>query len=186
MAKDLTGKKFGKLTAVKWVGYKTSPSLKKERLWECVCDCGKVIQTTVNCLTTGNTKSCGCYKLEVITKHGGWKKSSYNTWRAMIRRCYVETDKDFPKYGRVGVIVQDSWLDYLAFEKDMGEPEGAQTLHRVDPYGNYTKENCIWASPTRQAREIRVTKRSKTGVIGVRLLPNGKYLAEITLSLIHI
>lgn len=54
--KDISGQRFGNLIAVK--------SLKKKdggghTLWECVCDCGKTCEVTINNLTTGNTKSCG-------------------------------------------------------------------------------------------------------------------------------
>jgi len=32
-----------------------------ESYWECKCDCGKITKVTGYCLTSGNTKSCGCY-----------------------------------------------------------------------------------------------------------------------------
>lgn len=173
-ALDLTGQKFRKLTATKLTKERGK---RGERIWECLCECGKLTLVATGALTSGNTGSCGC--AEGFRRHGGFGKGSYNTWRAMMRRCYNPKDKDYSKYGAAGVIVQTSWHDYLEFEKDMGEPEGAQTLHRVDPYGDYTKENCVWASPTTQAREIRLTKRNKTGHIGVRIR-NGKYIAGIT------
>ena len=98
-----------------------------------------------------------------------------------MRRCYNPKDKDFAKYGAVGVVVQESWHEYIAFAADVGEPEGTQTLHRIDPYGDYTKENCMWASPIVQARVTRLHKNNKTGHVGVALR-NGKYMAEITVQ----
>lgn len=173
-ALDIAGQKFRKLTAICFTGERNKH---KHRLWECLCDCGKTVVVPIQALTSGNTGSCGC--AEGFRKHGGFGKGSYNTWRAMMRRCYNPKDKDFYKYGAVGITVQKSWHDYLEFAADMGEPEGSQTLHRVDPYGDYTKGNCEWATPTRQAREIRVTARSKTGHIGIRQERNGKYMAKI-------
>lgn len=175
MALDIAGQKFRSLTAVRFTGERNKH---KHRLWECLCECGKTAIVPLQALTSGNTGSCGC--AEGFHKHGGAGKGSYNTWRAMMRRCYNHKDKDFYKYGAVGVTVQESWHDYQTFAEDMGEPEGTQTLHRVDPYGSYTKGNCEWATPTRQAREIRVTMRSKTGHIGVRQERNGKYMAKIS------
>lgn len=172
---DITGRVYGKLTVLKWEGHNTH----KQRTWLCLCECGNTSVVAGGCLTTGNTKSCGCG--EGFRRHGGAGKGSYNTWRAMMRRCYNPKDKDYAKYGAVGVTVQESWHDYLAFAVDMGEPEGAETLHRVDPYGNYAKENCAWASPTVQARVIRVPRRSKTGIIGVHVY-NGKYRAQISVG----
>jgi len=173
---DITGHRFRSLTAIRFTG---EWNKHKHRLWECLCDCGKTTILPIQALTSGNTGSCGCQ--EGFRKHGGAGKGSYNTWRGMMRRCYNPKDKDFPKYGAIGIVVQDSWHDYLAFAADVGEPEGNQTLHRVDPYGNYTKENCVWATPTRQAREIRLTKRSKTGHIGITMRCN-KFNAEITVQ----
>jgi hypothetical protein len=175
---DRVGMVYGRLTVLRFHGHNTH----KQRCWECLCQCGNITVVSGGQLTTGNTTSCGCYLKERTTKHGGWKKSSYNTWRAMMRRCYNQKDKDFPKYGAVGVVVQSSWHDYLSFVEDMGEPEGAQTLHRVDPYGDYTKENCKWASPTTQARETRLSKRNKTGYVGVRQNKEGTFMAKVTVK----
>jgi hypothetical protein len=171
---DLTGQKFRQLTAVRYTG---EANRHKQRLWECVCDCGNTTVVATRALTSGNTGSCGCQ--EGFRKHGGSSKGSYYTWRGMMRRCYNPKDKDYAKYGAAGVVVQDSWHEYTTFAEDMGEPQGSQTLHRVDPYGGYTKENCEWVSPTRQAREIRLSKKSKTGRTGVRQEKNGRFLATI-------
>lgn len=166
---------YGKLVVVATAGHNQH----KQRLWLCQCACGKTTIVVGGALTTGNTKSCGCE--EGFIKHGGHKKSSYHSWRAMMRRCYNPKDKDFAKYGAAGITVQDSWHDYLGFAIDMGEPEGARTLHRVDPYGNYSKNNCEWATPTVQARVIRLPKNNKTGHIGV-VFHQGKYMAQITVK----
>lgn len=61
--KDISGKRFGKLTAIK-------PVEEKERLrgtykWLCKCDCGNYATVPLNKLTTGNTKSCGCIRQDI-------------------------------------------------------------------------------------------------------------------------
>jgi hypothetical protein len=98
----------------------------------------------------------------------------------MIGRCTVTTDKDYPRWGGRGVTVCKPWFDYATFASDMGEPEGNCTLDRIDPYGGYTKDNCRWASPTQQARNIRVPKTNEAGVTGVIKTVNGKWMASIT------
>ena len=174
---DRTGMCYGRLTVIKHIG----TTVNKKPLWKCLCDCGNITNVDSCSLATGNTVSCGCYLKERITKHGGWKKSSYNTWRAMLRRCNNPQDKDYPRYGAVGIKVCNEWLDYLTFVSDMSEPEGTQTLDRINPYGNYEPTNCEWRSPTKQARNIRKPKTSKTGIIGV-LFHNKKYYAAITVQ----
>ncbi|HBG7257904.1 TPA: transcriptional regulator, partial [Clostridioides difficile] len=54
---DLTGKKFGRLTAIKNTNKKAKSG---HYIWICKCACGNEIKTTENNLTTGRTKSCGC------------------------------------------------------------------------------------------------------------------------------
>jgi len=169
--KDKTGMVFGKLTVLNYVGMNAA----HKSLWSCKCECGNTISVISGSLTTGNTSSCGC--IIPNFKHGGTGKSSYNTWRAMIRRCNNVKDKDYPRYGATGIIVCPEWLDYLTFEKDMGEPVGDETLDRINPYGDYVKNNCRWASVKVQNQNTRVRKNTKfTGVIAI----GNKWIAKIT------
>ena len=174
---DRTGMRYGKLIVLRRHG---TNALKKVT-WECLCDCGNSTVVTSGSLATGNTASCGCGVKEAITKHGGWKKSSYNTWRAMMRRCYNTEDKDYPRWGGRGVLVYAPWHEYTTFARDVGEPTGAETFDRVDTTGNYEPGNVRWATPTTQARNIRTPKTSKTGFTGV-LFHNNKYYAAITVK----
>lgn len=57
---DLTGNVFGNLTAIKRVEDKVSKSGHKTTMWECVCECGKVVTVAARRLKSGRTKSCGC------------------------------------------------------------------------------------------------------------------------------
>lgn len=72
---DITGKRFGRLTAIKYIG-----SNKNGRaIWECLCDCGKYKNILGNSLTQGFTLSCGCLHSENGTKVGKSKKR-YNEY----------------------------------------------------------------------------------------------------------
>jgi hypothetical protein len=175
---DQTGKRFGRLVVKLHKGRNDY----FKQVWECQCDCGNIKLVTTQELNSGDTTSCGCYLKERLTKHGGWKKSSYNTWRAMMRRCYNQKDKDYHKYGAAGISVHKDWHDYINFEKDMGEPQGRETLDRIDPYGNYTPDNCRWASLSVQARNQRLNKKNVSGYTGVRLATKHKWMAEITVK----
>jgi hypothetical protein len=170
---DRTGQVFGKLTVLEQAGRN---NLKKV-LWRCRCECGEEIAVVSGSLVTGNTTSCGC--IGTNFKHGGSGKGSYNTWRAMMRRCYNVADKDYPKWGGRGISVHAEWHDYLSFALAVGEPEGKETFDRIDPNGNYEPGNVRWATPVVQARNIRVPRTSKTGVTGV-LFHNNRYYAAIT------
>lgn len=60
---DLTGKRFGKLTVIEY-----SHSKNNRAMWKCKCDCGKECVVTGRYLTDGDTKSCGCYVSQCISK----------------------------------------------------------------------------------------------------------------------
>jgi len=172
---DRTGQRFGKLVVVT----RTGTNVHKQVMWRCTCDCGGETTVPSGSLVTGNTASCGC--IPPNFKHGGWKKSSYNTWRAMMRRCYRPSDKDYKQYGGRGVTVHAPWHDYATFAVAVGEPSGTETFDRIDTTGNYEPDNVRWASPTIQARNQRMSRLNKTGVAGV-LFHNGYYYAAITVQ----
>lgn len=60
--KDITGRKFGRLTAIKVTGVNKNSS----RVWECLCECGRLTYVGTSQLTGGNTKSCGCLVIDLI------------------------------------------------------------------------------------------------------------------------
>lgn len=53
--RDLTGLKFGNLTAIEVCGRKRG-----QRLWACLCDCGKRVEGTAGDLASNRIRSCGC------------------------------------------------------------------------------------------------------------------------------
>lgn len=55
---DITGNKYGKLTAIRRVARPKSGSNKQ--YWLCRCDCGNDFVVIRANLTSGNTRSCGC------------------------------------------------------------------------------------------------------------------------------
>ncbi len=62
---DLSGKTFYRLTVICRVDDFVSPINGKHRSrWKCRCECGKIVEVNGSDLTSGNTHSCGCYKLD--------------------------------------------------------------------------------------------------------------------------
>lgn len=76
--KDLTGKKFERLTVIKQVEDYVSPKGQRQAQWLCECDCdNKTIITVRGCnLISGNTVSCGCWSKEIASNI----HKKYNTY----------------------------------------------------------------------------------------------------------
>lgn len=58
---DLTNKKIGRLTVIKYVGHVWGKR-QRHAMWLCICDCGSEKVFPINYLTNKyNNKSCGCW-----------------------------------------------------------------------------------------------------------------------------
>lgn len=153
---DITGRKYGKLTVLRRV---------KSTTWECRCDCGTVKHVLKCNLVTGNTTSCGCvYKASIGNRtrtHGASHSTEYYRYHHMVNRCYNTNYKQYADYGGRGITVCPQWLGRGGFEQflmDMGPCPKNLSLDRIDNAGNYTPDNCRWASRKMQMRN----KRSNT------------------------
>lgn len=167
----LEGQVFNRLTVISFAGTRrTSGKGASIRMWDCLCECGNRLNVDTRALTSGNTGSCGCYKLDVTTKHGMWQSRVYQTWGDMKIRCDNPEHKSYNHYGGRGISYQESWQTFEGFWSDMEEGYADNlTLERVDVNGNYCKENCTWVTKLTQSRNRRKHSQNKTGVTGVRI-----------------
>lgn len=59
--KDLTGKKFGKLSVLAKTNNRADGG---SVVWQCKCDCGNIVEISSKKLVNGLAVSCGCYQKE--------------------------------------------------------------------------------------------------------------------------
>jgi hypothetical protein len=151
LRKDLSGKVFGKLTAITFIRRQSGKAI-----WQCQCACGLWTEVDGYNLSSGHTVSCGCQKFiapAAVVIHGKSKDRVHKIWRGMLARCENPNEPMFYRYGGRGIKVCERWHTFTNFYADMGDPPDGQSIDRFpNNNGNYEKGNCRWATPIQQAR----------------------------------
>lgn len=183
-AKDWTGQRFGRLTAIRNTFVKGPTG---NYLWEYICDCGNIVIAKSGNVVYGHTKSCGCLVLQTITKHGmsGSGDRTFGSWKKMMCRAHYNYEEYRDYYE--GVTVCDRWSDenkgFLNFLEDMGTRPSGMTLNRKHGKKEYNKENCEWASLSMQSFDVKRKSSNKSGRTGVKWRDDrGVWEANITVQ----
>lgn len=164
--KDISGIRSGRIEAVRLI--RVEP--KTGAIWEAKCDCGTVKEIAGYILSAKMVASCGCLRKERNVKHGHSRRAgrspTYETWVGMLNRCRNPTHKDYSSYGGKGVSVCARWehgtdrsSGFQCFVEDMGERPAAHTLDRIYVNGDYSADNCRWATAQVQAQNKANTVR---------------------------
>lgn len=151
--KDLTGKKFGRLTVIKRVGDK------KQTQYLCECECGNKKIVYASNLLRGKSISCGCYRKE------------------KLHNDRVKILKPGTKIGRLTI------LEYLGQKQHNGMYKVQCTCGAISIVLKSDIEKSTYSSPICCSRrknkiESKIYKNNTTGVKGVYRNKN-KYEANI-------
>lgn len=136
------GRELGRSTGqcVKYIITQVLPARDGYRRVQVKCDCGasEPFEADLFSVVCGNTRSCGCVKIESIKKmaevnrtHGGVGTPLYEKLHTWNKKCAPGENVTFS--------------DFKAWALDAGYQDG-YVLHRRNTKQPYSKENCFWSS----------------------------------------
>jgi AP2 domain len=147
--KDISGQKFGRLTAVRPVGKKNGLTI-----WLFSCRCGGRKKTRLSQATTGVTRSCGCLNNEsrarnsrAHRKHGMYDSAEFRICQGAKNRC---SDPKRPNYAGKGIKFR--FKSFEEFYRELGpRPTPKHTLDRIRTKEHYEPGNCRWITVQQQS-----------------------------------
>lgn len=152
VSKIHAGLKIGKLTVTE----KRGRSNDGHQIWACLCECGTTVERTSNNLSSSFRRNvpsnCGCVPSIGGFRHGKRKSPEYGVWQGIKARCLNESNKDYRRYGPLGM--DAGWADdFMAFYDHVGgQPSADMQIDRIDTNVGYFPGNVRWVSVLDQAR----------------------------------
>lgn len=165
LKKNLSGMRFGKLTAVS----RHSTTRNGHVRWLCLCDCGQEATCLSTHLSSGKTKSCGCLK-PTGKDHKQWTGCGELTgrlWGQIVRGSNGSK-------GRAPIplilTIEQAWELFLKQDRRCalsGElltlpprynQRGTASLDRIDSSGPYSVENVQWVHKDINLMKNRLTQ----------------------------
>ena len=162
---DSTGKKFGRLTALRVIGHDKHGRIS----WLCKCECGKTTITAGTLLRYGSVRSCGCINSDLTKNgfnniHNMCYTKFYGIWHGLSQRCNNKKSKEYKYYGGRGIKLCNRWHNFENFRNDMYRNykkcckklgEKNTTLDRTDNNKGYNKLNCRFITKKGNCRNRR-------------------------------
>lgn len=185
---DVTGERFGLLTAVKPLMASGGKDGKRLRWkWVFRCDCGNYVERFISNVKMSVQKGCvpacpACARSRQKRrqfKHGQTGSQLYRVWRNMRNRCQNPDAQAYPRYGGRGIKVCERWQEFNNFVADMGSTfHDDLVLDRIDNNGDYCPENCRWTT-------YRVNCRNRSGTYSDLDLEELSHITGISKTTLH-
>ena len=196
---DLTGKRFGMLTALYNIKQKSNNGKYTYYYWHCRCDCGKEKDISTSHLKSGETKSCGCLRDKKLAERS--KKYNKYDLHEDYGIGYTTNDEEFyfdlEDYDKIknycwykdksGYIVTNVYQEKIKKNLRMHNLVLNEFIKEVDHINRKKNDNGKnnLRTCTHQENTINVGKKrnNTSGVVGVNYRKDrNKWRAEINVN----
>lgn len=182
---DLIGKTFGYLQVID----KAENSKTNRTQWKCKCKCGKEIIVLTSNLRLGHTKSCGCLRIETISKKNNYiEKENYMIGYTQRGQEFYFSKKDYekikPYYWFInysGYVQTKIEKKTILFHRFILNPKETKVVDHInhDTVDN-RRENLRIVTTKENCENRSITKRNTSGVVGVSWLSDKqKWMSQI-------
>ena len=152
---DLTGKRFGHWTVIKRL-----PNRGRALIWECQCDCGRIVPVHGTSLKSGTSLMCRSCSCKRPRTHGLTHHRLHRIWSRMKGCTGNPNHHDYKWYGARGIGIDEDWRNHFASFYNWAINNGYTddlTIDRIDVTKGYCPENCRWIPLKEQAYNTRKT-----------------------------
>lgn len=147
LVKDLDGIRFGKLIASNKIIRKTSFSGKREYLYrECICDCNKTCWVVTERLISGHTKSCGCFKYELMPDDAPMYNEIFGSYIRIAQKrghTFSLTKDEVRKLIKSNCFYCGVEPSNIIKRKRMAKEFRYSGIDRIDNLNGYSPDNCV-------------------------------------------
>jgi len=144
------------------------------------CECGNIIECSLNIVKSGRKKSCGsvdCNYINPVYRIGKpqsvQERRIHSKWGSMHQRCYNKKNHNYYNYGAKNITVCDEWnrtnpygrKNYTKwYIEELSKPyvNGIinPTVDRKDSSKGYNPDNCRLASKSTQSANQNIVDRN--------------------------
>lgn len=144
---DLTGRKFGLLTAIKFHSWEQKPySITRRSMWLFRCDCGNEIVRAGSIIHYGNMKSCGCSHANFIGKGEAAFLQVIRTYKNHARRRGISwkiAKEKFRELTQKNCFYCDSLPSNVSKKGPISGNFVYNGVDRIDSSKGYSVKNCV-------------------------------------------